>query len=80
MAQFSCTTSEKELYYHQKVNIRFTAEQLKKLGNFKEIPEIPAIGRQVSSQPASQKKNFDSCAAKFLEIAVKHSIGKSITA
>ena len=45
LAQFVFTTSETELdYYHHRVNVRVAerlkTQELRKLGNFKEIPEI----------------------------------------
>lgn len=57
------------------MNIRFTAEQLKKLGNFKEIPEMLEIDRKVLS--LSRKRQVFIVALKNSEIsAVKHFIEK----
>ena len=64
LAQFLFTTSEMELnYYHQKVNVRVAprvAERLKtwnlrKLGNFKKIPEILGFdGKYPAVQPKAK--------------------------
>ena len=66
LAQFLFTTIELELrYYHQKVNVQVAlrvAEGIKtqdccELGNFKKIPKMLAL--MTSTEPASQKPNFD---------------------
>ena len=66
LAQFLFTTSETELdYYHWNVNIRVAsraaerrkAQDVRKLWNFKKIPEI--LGLMASTQPSTLMPNFD---------------------
>ena len=72
LAQFVFTTSKTELdYHHQKVNVRVTsrvAERLKtknlrKLGNFKKIPEI--LGFDGEYPAVTQKPDLDIFGKKF---------------
>ena len=66
LAQFLFSTSETELdYYHWNVNIRVAsraaerrkAQDVRKLWNFKKIPEI--LGLMASTQPSILMPNFD---------------------
>ena len=85
-AQFFFTTSETELgYYHQKVNVRVAsrvAERLKtydlrKLGNFKKIPEMLEFDGELPV--VHPKAKFDVFWQKNCKnSAVKHSIEKPV--
>ena len=84
LAQFSFTTGERELdYYHQKVNIRVAprvakrlkTQDLRTLGNFKEIPETLGIDRKVFSRP--HKRQISTVVSQNCEkSAVNHFIEK----
>ena len=72
LAQFLFYTSEMELdYYHQKVNVRviLRVSKQQKLGNFKKIPEC--FDMIVTTQPTTQKPNFDTGAKISQNICCK---------
>ena len=74
LAQFSFTTNHTELnFYHQRVNVwvagRLKTEDLGKLGNFKEFPDITEIDGECTA--VYLKPNINNVVEKFQKLAVK---------
>ena len=72
LAQFVFTTSETELnYYHHRVNVQVETYDLRKLGNFKKIPEM--LGFDDEYPAVHPKAKFWGFSVKSRKkLAVKH--------